>query len=695
MIKSLLGMDNLVSLSSPRFRLVLCLGFILAPMAGTFAQGVSRLGSERRAHAPMTGDQVHPSAVLSGDRGIVVWEDNLIDAHRVRASDRGTGIAACLVDADLNPVSLPFRVHQYIMGDQRQPRVALLPDGGALFTFMGNEIWRGRRPGQPSAFVRFMSSNGRMFGRDISLTPRTTRGRNVVTFERPTWRNNRLYNRRWRLPEQIFYGRSLTSDPIPLVLQNGQPAVIYSQVRRVETNTFQVVTEISTRLLRSSIYFRTNDVLQKVTYTHQSGHDIYLQPFDPRLRRPAGEEILINQFLPNNQRHPAAAVLADGRIMVVWVSQDFISSLPTETSQVVIRGRFLGADGLPVGDDFIVSEEDQICARPTVSASSDGGFAVAWNQRAEVRNSSWDIYARVFDGAGRPMVEPFRANEETYGDQYAPALGGVGGSHVLSWVSLNQDGSRGGVYARQIAADGPLGSEFGVNTSTANQQIQPCVVSSGDNDATILWSGYMGVDGFEIMAQEFRTVPPLPAPEPPVVTSLGETLLQAAWEAEPVVGLQHYALYMDGGSQPVLTSATEYLAENLSPGSTHAFRLAYVLSDGRTSLRSAASSGTTDGEGAGEGSGVGDEGGAGEPEGPGQDGSGATALTVGIQMSGEEIALTWNTTPGTAYQVQISSDLDTWVHFREPILAEGTTASMEISPKEKTLMFRVVEGVQP
>ena len=658
------------------------------------AQSISPLGLETRAHVPLSGDQVFPDAAFDSDRGILVWEDNFIDAHRTR-SEMGSGIAACLVDADLNPLSRVFRVHQYTLGDQKNPRVALLPDGGAIFTFEGNERWRGRRPGQADAFARFMSPNGRMSGRDLTLTPKITRARNVVTIERPSWRNNRLWNRRWRIPEKIYYGRSQTSGPIPVVLAHGQPAVIYSQVRRAETNTFTIETEISTRLVRGSIFFRTNDVLRKVTYTHQSGHDIYLQRFNGARRRTEGNEIQINQFLPNNQRHPSAVVLADGRILVAWVSEDSVAELPGQSSRVVIRARFLNEEGLPVGDDFVVNTDDRICARPTVSAASDGGFAIAWNQRDVERDNSWDIHARVYDAAGQPTGSAFRVNEHTFGDQFAPALGGAGRSHILSWVSLNQDGSMGGIMARQLSAEGPAGTEFLVNNTVQYQQIQPRVVSAGGEDACILWSGYMGADGFEILARDFRTTPALQAPPPPTVTSQGETSLLVQWRREPIVGLQHYELYMDDSATPVQTASTQYMAENLGPGSDHRYRLAYALNDGRRSLRSAEAVGTTDG--VADGGSPGEEGGLGEggPGGTEPGGTGAAALTATIGLVGEDVRVTWNATPGATYQMQISNDLVAWVDFRDPVVAEGDTASMVISPKEVTMVFRVVEVSQP
>jgi hypothetical protein len=72
---------------------------------------------------------------------------------------------------------------------------------------------------------------------------------------------------------------------------------------------------------------------------------------------PAGEVgalVQVNAIADLEQRFPAVAVGADGRVLVVWVSE-IDQRLAGGVRAKVVRGRLLGPDGAPTGDDLTLS----------------------------------------------------------------------------------------------------------------------------------------------------------------------------------------------------------------------------------------------------------------------------------------------------------------------------------------------------
>ena len=52
--------------------------------------------------------------------------------------------------------------------------------------------------------------------------------------------------------------------------------------------------------------------------------------------------------------------------------------------------------------------------------------------------------------------------------------------------------------------------------------------------------------------------------------------------------------------------------------------------------------------------------------------------------------LNWTTSRGLIYQVQVSSDLDSWSNLGEPKLAAGATDSVAISGNQRAEYYRVL-----
>lgn len=427
--------------------------------------------------------------------------------------------------------------------------------------------------------------------------------------------------------------------------------------------------------------------------------DVYAQRFNATGQK-LGGEFLVNQFTAYNQRTPAVAALADGRFVIAWVSEQ-----QRFENGADIYARFFRPDGLPDGNEFLLNTTTNPCANPALAPGSDGGFMAVWSERdLSNRSNSWDIVARPFNGAGWGGTAR-RVNATLYGDQFAPRIAAIGTEYLVVWTSLGQDGSREGVYGRLLWGDGaPAGDEFRVNTTTVSQQLHPVVASDGVERFLAVWTSFVGGAGsFDLYAQRYAsTNQPLFAPDPPYVSVLSSNALSVTWP--PVAGFDvtHYEVYADGASTPTASvTNTAWTMSGLAPSSTHFFRIAYVLADGRRSPLSGATTNTTYGvmtyggipyewmqfyfgndvfawpspfaDSDGDGVSNRNEFLAGtDPTDPN------SVLRLRLHPTPQGLYLSWNTQPGLMYQVQVSTNLGGWSNVGGPRFAAGLTDSMYV-----------------
>ncbi len=439
-------------------------------------------------------------------------------------------------------------------------------------------------------------------------------------------------------------------------------------------------------------------------FSANSLQDVYAQVLAPSGQK-VGGEWLVNQFTSYNQRTPSVAALSDGRFVVAWVSEQ-----QRFENSVDLYARIFNANGSPASAELAINSSTNVCANPHVVAAPNGGFIVAWSEKdlASLWTNSWDVYARAFQHTGSAAGAAVRLNQQRLGDQYAPTLTLNGTEMLAVWTSLGQDGSGAGVVGRFLRSDLTLsGDEFLVNTTTVGSQVHPVAAADGADRFLVVWGSFTGLaSGFDLYAQRYaRQVQSLAAPDPPFVTVLSSNALSVTWP--PLAGLTvaAYEVYADGAATPtaVVTNAW-WTMTGLAPGSTHSFRLAYILTDGRASPISGATTNTTYGTLTWGGIPY-------EwmvyyfgsdlyswlllyPPNADTDGDGASnleeflagtspinaasVLRVKLHPTPQGPFLDWNTQPGLIYQVQASSNLKQWANLGGVRFAPGTTDSMYV-----------------
>lgn len=445
--------------------------------------------------------------------------------------------------------------------------------------------------------------------------------------------------------------------------------------------------------------------------TANSLRDVYAQILTPAGAK-VGGEMLVNQAVTFNQRSAAISPLSDGRFVVVWVSEQ-----QRFENSVDVFGRIYSANGVPATGEFLINVNTNVSASPAVAPSSDGGFAVTWMEKDLVtRSNSWDVYVRPFNNAGTGGATR-RVNSWIYGDQLGPKIAAIGTDYLISWTSMGQDGSREGIYGQFLRGDGSaLYGEFRVNTTIVSQQIQPAVASDGVSQFLTVWSSYSGGgSSFDVYAQRyFNSIAPLPAPGSPIVTVLSSNSLSVSWPAVQGFSVANYEVYADGAvTAAAVVTDTFWTATGLAPASSHGYRLAYVLTDGRRSPLSGATFNTTYSGGATWG-GIpqewmvayfGNDMSLWPSPSLDSDGDGASnrneflagtnptdansALRIRLQYTAQGLYLNWNTQPGLMYQVQTTTNLSGWQNVGGPRFAAGYLDSMYVGGNNVGL-FRIV-----
>jgi hypothetical protein len=231
---------------------------------------------------------------------------------------------------------------------------------------------------------------------------------------------------------------------------------------------------------------------------------VYARQFKPTGVGVTPKEFRVNQYTANNQREPTVAALPNGNYVIAWISE--LERYPYTNTDADVYARVFTDAGVPLTDEIPVNSGTMgttPCDTPAIAPLGDGGFTVVWSQKDMViATNGWDIWARAFNASGTPEGTDFLVNTYRYGDQFQPKIAAGPSGSMVVWTSLNQDGSREGVFGRFLAGGTQVsGSEFRVNTTTISQQMHPSVAWDGVGHFLVVWTSFTGLQGFDLFGQ--------------------------------------------------------------------------------------------------------------------------------------------------------------------------------------------------
>jgi hypothetical protein len=288
-------------------------------------------------------------------------------------------------------------------------------------------------------------------------------------------------------------------------LQDGDGSGVYAQIYNADGTKrggeFQVNTYTPDNQWYSSIT-GLNDGGFVVSWTSRyqdgSGDGVYAQIYnaDGTTR---GTEFLVNTYTTDVQQYPSITSLNNGGFVVSWHSEN------QDGSGYGVYAQIYNTDGTKRGGEFQVNTHtDNWQLRPSITGLNDGGFVVSWDS---LQDGSVDgVYAQMYNADGTKRGSEFQVNTYTADSQSFSSITSLNdGGFVVSWHSYDQDGSEYGAYAQIYNATGTkIGSEFQVNTYTTSSQTSPSITGLNDGGFVVSWmSG--GQDGSEegIFGQRF------------------------------------------------------------------------------------------------------------------------------------------------------------------------------------------------
>ncbi|VVO24862.1 hypothetical protein PS723_04515 [Pseudomonas fluorescens] len=142
---------------------------------------------------------------------------------------------------------------------------------------------------------------------------------------------------------------------------------------------------------------------------------------------------------------------------------------------------------------------------PSVAALVDGGYVVSWTSINQ-DGSGYGIYAQRYDASSVAVGGEVRVNTTIANDQVDPSVAALAdGGYIVSWMSSGQDGSGAGVFAQRYDSSGSvMGGEVRVNSSTLDSQQQPAVSALSAGGYVVSWMSYsQETNSWDIYVQRY------------------------------------------------------------------------------------------------------------------------------------------------------------------------------------------------
>ena len=217
------------------------------------------------------------------------------------------------------------------------------------------------------------------------------------------------------------------------------------------------------------------------------GYGIYQQLYSAA-GAAVGGEVKVNTTTTGDQSTPSVTGLADGGWVVTWTSFGQDGALGG-----IYQQRYDKSGGTVGGETLVNVVTAGAQSEPAVTALSDGGWVVTWMSNVGPDGSLNGIYQRHYgsDGTAGPQL---LVNATTPQDQTAPTVTATAdGGWIVAWTSQGQDGSGSGIYQRRYTG---AGSQLSVNQdyATGSALDEVLNVATGTLNANDVLDGGAGID---------------------------------------------------------------------------------------------------------------------------------------------------------------------------------------------------------
>ena len=190
----------------------------------------------------------------------------------------------------------------------------------------------------------------------------------------------------------------------------------------------------------------------------------------------------VNAQTAGNQYHPAIASLSDGGYIITWHS-------PDNTASTGVFAQRFTASGDYNGPNFQVNTHTTLDqGNMTTAGFPNGQFIIVWHSQDQ-DGSNKGVYAQLYDASAVRIGTEFQVNSYTANDQMNPDVAVLpDGSFLITWESALRSGSPPSIFARRYHADGTaIGIEFQVSPMDNGLYTLPKATAFPDGGFAIAW----------------------------------------------------------------------------------------------------------------------------------------------------------------------------------------------------------------
>lgn len=441
-------------------------------------------GTETRVSTYTAGDQRAQQITVLKDGGwVVTWQSS--------TQDNGTfGVYQQLYSASGAKDGIEIRVNSFTDSDQSNPKITALTNGGWVVAWnsFGQETLADGELASTGVYQQAFGAGGGKVGGETQVNVATQLNQQDPVLSAldgggwaTAWLSQedngspfgilrpylRIYNASGTsITGEIAIGASIAgqlSAPQLTTLSNGNIVAIWS-TSGSNTEVYQQVFSPTGTTVSSTAQVNTftagNQTDARVealkgggwvvtwTSTLQDGDDrgTYQQAYAANGAK-AGGETLVNSTIAGPQYASQVTTLDGGGWVVIWQAGELLNKTP-------LYQQAFDANGNKIGGETQITGPGTVIPQHQIVALVGGGWVVVWNG-ADV--SGTGIMLQVFAANGSKIGGVQTVNTTTNGNQALDAAIGSdhskiaalpSGGFVVTWVSVDQDGSGYGVYQK-------------------------------------------------------------------------------------------------------------------------------------------------------------------------------------------------------------------------------------------------------
>lgn len=579
---------------------------VIALTAGAEAAVINKEGIEHRILLSLPGAQMNPQLSFNSNGGYLITQDNTVDGT-------GLGIRVRKYYADFSGARGTMLANTTIKGDQRDGKVALLGNGGAVIT------WLTPHATGAKVAVRFLGPTGVFAGPETFVSSETA----------------------WAHYDPAV--AVLKDDSVVIAWtsmdQDGHMQGIYAQ--RFSNTGLKLGNEI--KVAQTSLFNQRSAAVSGlsngnfvVTWVseHQrspNSFDVYGRIFTS-VGAPVGGEFRITTS-DNVCANPVIGSLQDNGFVVAWSERKFNPG-PDGWD---IRVRTFDLSGQPQLHEQTVNQKIRGDQYVPGLATLNGKIFLIWTSMGQ---DGFDegVFGRVMDYAGVFETAEFQINTTTLSKQVQPTITSDGiDTFVVAWSSFTGMAASYDLFAQRYTLN---------VAATLPAPIPPFLAALSQKKIAVTWPDFLGenVEHYEIFVDGSTT---------PIKTTEMYLLVENANWAP---GSQHqvtmsYTL-KDGRRSPASEASvvTTWGTDSNADGLPDDWQRIYWGVQGNWSMAFADpdEDGATNFQEFLAGTNPLDR---------------TSVLETKLSSREQGIYLEWNTQPGSVYQVQVSTDLNVWADF--------------------------------